>query len=127
MPAAAAAGAVETGRAFAAAYAAGDEEQLRRLLHPRVHEREIVPGAVVEPRRAETTIEELRAFRAAWEGIEVLVNEARPVGDLVRWSARWRVHRDARVGIVEFHALLGIQGGRIRTLDAVCSGVRPES
>ena len=117
---------VEVARAFADAYAGGDAAGVAERLAPDVREREIVPGTVVDQQGREAVVAELEAFLRPFGAPEILRNEVEPFGPLVRWSTRWRLHRDAERLLVEWHAFLTVQDGLVTRLDVVCSGVVAE-
>lgn len=117
--------AVDVGRAFAEAYAAGDLAQVARLLHPAVREREIVPGAVIEQHGPDAVVQEVSGFIAAHGEAETLQLRVEALGPLVSWSTRWRMGRASRV--VEWHAFLTVEDGLVTGIDAVCSGMVAET
>lgn len=119
--------AVDVGRAFAQAYAAGDRVEVARLLHPSVREREIVPGAVIEQQGPDAVVQEVSEFIAAHGEPETLELRVEALGPLVSWSTRWRMGRGAAAPIVEWHAFLTVQDGLVSRIDAVCSGLVPET
>lgn len=118
--------AVDVGRAFAEAYAAGDRARVASLLHPAVREREIMPGAVIEQHGPDAVVHEVSAFIAAHGEPETLQLRVEALGPLVSWSTRWRMGRPGASRVVEWHAFLTVEDGLVTGIDAVCSGLVAE-
>lgn len=114
---------VEIGRAFTGAYTKGEWSSAAALLSPDVHERGLIPGVgLIELRGPDAVVAEGREFLAPYGRPEVLLDEVKPFGQLVRWSARWRLHDSVGSWLVEWHAFLTIEEGAVTALDMVCSG-----
>ena len=114
---------LEVARAFADAYARGDAEAAAELLAPDVHEREIVPGGIVDQRGREAVVAEAVEFLRPYGQPEILAHVVEPLGPLVRWSTRWGLRGRGGTAQIEWHAFLTVENGLITRLDAVCSGV----
>src|SRR5919109_3289365 len=117
---------LETGRAFAEAYAAGDYSGVEALLDPEVRYREITPSRVVEATGAAAILEEEREFLGRYDRHETLELEGARVGARVAARTRWRLHRGDETEVVEWCEYMTVRDGRITALDAVCSGPMPE-
>lgn len=117
---------VETGTAFAEAYANGDFEGVEARLHPEVHYREITPRRVVDAIGPAAILEEGREFLAGYDGHETLALEVEQVGGRVGARTRWRLHRGGETEVVEWCEYMTVRDGLVVALDAVCSGPMPE-
>jgi hypothetical protein len=118
--------ALEIGRAFAEAYAAGDYPGVETLLDPGVRYREITPSRVLEADGPEAILDEEREFLERYDRHEILELATASVGDRVAARTRWRLHRGEDTEVVEWFEYMTVQDGRIVKLDAVCSGPMPE-
>ena len=117
----------EIARTFADAYASGDGEAAAELLHPDVHEREVVPGAIVDQVGPDAVIGEMRDFLAPYGDPEVLVHEVEPFGPKFRWTTRWRIRGGGESWLVEWHSFVTVADGLVTELDIVCSGRVPDA
>ena len=115
----------EVAGAYAAAYAAGDIDALRDLLHPDVECRLLMPADVQSLRGAEAFIEGLAAAVAAVDGYRPHSSSVTPMGE--RFATRSRLVLEAEGGHyqLEHQEFVTVRGGRIVAIDGVCSGFRP--
>jgi ketosteroid isomerase-like protein len=118
--------AVETGTAFAQAYANGDYAGAEALLAPDVHYREITPNRIVDERGPAPIIDEVREFLGKYDRHEILDLETRRISDREFARTRWRLFDGDEVKVVEWCQYMTVEDGRIKTLDLVCSGPMPE-
>ena len=117
---------LETGRAFAEAYAAADYATVEALLAPDVHYREITPSRVLEATGPAAILDEERDFLARYARHETLELQVGRVGGRVAARTRWRLERGGETQVVEWCEYMTVEDGRIVKLDAVCSGPMPE-
>jgi ketosteroid isomerase-like protein len=121
-----AADALETGTAFAKAYADADYAEIEAQLDPDVGYREITPSRVVEATGPAAILDEEREFLERYDRHETLELEVERVGERVAARTRWRLHRGGETEVVEWCEYMTVRDGRVTTLDAVCSGPMPE-
>jgi ketosteroid isomerase-like protein len=117
---------LETGRAFADAYAAGDCSRVEVLLDPDVRYREITPSRMVDATGRAAILDEVREFLDRYDRHETLEVEAWQVGGRVGARTLWRLHRGEEIEVVEWCEYVTVRDGRITALDVVCSGPMPE-
>lgn len=118
--------AVETAKAFASAYAAGDLDTVEELLHPDVRYREVTPGQVLDETGPGPIVEEAREFLEKWGPAETLDLDVHPVASRVAARTLWRLRGGDTSAVVEWCQYLTVEDGRITVIDAVCSGPLPE-
>ena len=119
--------ATDLGDAFVTALVDGDAPRLAGTLAPDVQMRALIPPGPIEVLGAEAVAGTFAAWFGSAERLELIRSASEPVADRLHVSYRLRVRR---VGdpwkVVEQHLLCAHDGGRITTLDMVCSGYRPE-
>jgi hypothetical protein len=118
---------LDTGRAFAEAYASADYAAAEALLDPDVRYREITPSRIVETTGRTPVLDEVREFLDRYESHETLELEAARVGGRIGARTRWRLRAGGDVEVVEWCEYMTVRDGRIAALDVVCSGPMPET
>ncbi len=114
--------AIDVARRFAEGYARGNAPEVASLLALDVHEREITPGGIVDQRGRQAVVAEATDFLRPYGRPEVLHHVVEPLGELVRWSTRWRLRSADQAWLIEWHAFLTLEDGLITKIDTVCSG-----
>lgn len=118
---------LEVARVFTDAYARGDTASVAHLLHSQIHERAVVAGGYdVDVRGRDAYLAEIRDFLTRHQEPVILHHSVEPVGNLFRWSLRWRLHEDGNAVLIDKHAFLTIENGLITRVDEVCTGKLPE-
>lgn len=110
-----------------AAVGAREADALAALLHPSAALRAIVPSGLREAAGADG----VAARYGAWFGdaarLDVVQSRVERIGHRVLATYRLRVeYEDGEAEIVEQHAFLDVEDGRVRAVDLVCSGFMPE-
>lgn len=114
--------AVDIGADFVRAFAAGDEEGLRRLTDPDLVYREVNPGGFVEVLGVEALVEKVRGEIEADGGWETLFVEGEPAGHKVRVHASVRFVRDGRALRYDWTEYVELRDGRVWRRDLACAG-----
>ena len=118
---------LEAGRAYSEAYAAPDYQRLEALLHPDARLRALVRGELLEFEGPRGIIDDdLKDFFARYDRHEVLEHAVASSGDHVQIHNRWRLHKGPDTWLLDFRELCYIEDGRVKTIDAICSGPVPE-
>lgn len=119
--------AVDIGAAFVRAFAAGDEEGMRRLTDPELVYREVTPGGFVEVLGLDALVEKVRREIADDGSWETLFVDAEPAAHKVRVHASVRFVRDGRPLRYDWTEYLELRDGRVWLRDLACGGALPAS
>ena len=117
--------AVDIGAEFVRAFAAGDEQGMRRLTDPDLVYREVNPGGFVEVLGVEALIEKVRGELVADGGWETLFVDAEPAGDKVRVHASVKFVREGQPVRYDWTEYLELRDGRVCRRDLACAGAVP--
>jgi len=118
----------ELGAELVAALAERDFGRLAATLAPDVRVRALIPPGPVEIVGAEPAAARFAAWFGGADVLELLRSASEEVGDRLHVFYRLRVKRPGDPWkIIEQHLFCALEGGRVSTLDLLCSGFRPES
>ena len=105
---------------------AKDFDRIGELLDPDARLRGLVPGTVRKDAGRDATVERLRFWFGDVDRLEVLLSELEEFEGLVRFRCRMRgVDPDLGWTTFEQAGFVRTAGGRITSIDLVCSGDRP--
>jgi hypothetical protein len=117
----------DLGDVFVTALVDGDTSRLAGTLAPHVQMRALIPPGPIEVLGAEAVAGKFATWFGSAERLELIQSVSEPVADRLHVSYRLRIRRAGDPwNVVEQHLLCAHDGGRITTLDVVCSGFRPE-
>lgn len=113
------------GRAFAAAVARRDFDELATLLHPEVDFRALTPRRTWEAATPDEVLDVLRTWFGPATVEQVLAIDSSAVGDRQHVAYRLRGVRDDAPFVIEQQAYFDVRDGRLAWVRLVCSGFRP--
>lgn len=112
--------------ALVRAMAARDDEAAGRLMHDDVRLRALVPSGPIEVEGRADVVARFRRWFGDAQTLDTDSSSFEPVSDRVHAAYRFRAtYADGAVEVVEQHAFVDVDDGRVRTVDLVCSGWLP--
>lgn len=115
----------EVAGAYAAAYASADIDALRDLLHPDVVCRLLMPADFQTGQGAERFLAELAGAVTQVDGWRPHSSSVAPIGDKFATRSRLVLEVDGARYHLEHQEVVTVSGGRVVSVDGVCSGFRP--
>lgn len=120
--------ATEACNALVAALAERDFDRLAGTLAPDVRMRALIPPGPIDLSGAKPAAARFAAWFGESDGLELVQSGSDTIGDRLHVFYRVRVKKPGDPWkLVEQHLFCACDNGRIRALDLVCSGFRPDS
>lgn len=119
--------ALALGRAFAAALARRDFDEVATLLHPEIEFRALTPRRTWEPGTPDEVVATLRTWFGPADVEQVLAIDSDVIGDRLRVGYCFRGTRDGAAFVIEQQAYYEVRDGRLSWVRLVCSGFRPQA
>jgi len=113
---------------FAGTLVRGDFKRLTEMLAADVRMRALIPPGFVELSGAEAAAAKFASWFGDAEEVELINSRGDRFADRLHFSYRLRVRKPGDFPkLVEQHLLCASNAGRIKSIDLVCAGFRPEA